>query len=167
MSEKYRLEPLLRIKARARKRAEIALAQAIGHLEKEKKRKEELEQEKQDLITTKTEIRNELDARMNSEAGIVSDSFQYINYMRGLEEDIGQKDRDIERQEDVIEDAKVVVGRARRDYIDAAQEHKVMEKHKELWEKRQQKELMRREQKEMDELGQVIHQMAHRGGKGL
>jgi flagellar export protein FliJ len=141
---KYRLEPLLRI------------------LEKEKKRKTEFEEEKQNLIDTKKEIRNELDNRVTSEEGVVADSFRYIDYMRGLDEDISQKDRDIERQEEVIEDAKVYVTRARRDYVDAAQEHKVMEKHKELWEKRQQKELVRKEQKEMDELGQVIHQIAQK-----
>lgn len=159
MRSKYRLEPLLRIKARARKRAEIALAQAIGHLEREKKRKTELEEEKQHLVETKKEVRTELDIRMTSVEGVVSDSFRYIDYMRGLDEDVHQKERDIERQDEVIEDAKVVVARARRDYMDAAQEHKVMEKHKELWQKKQQKEVTRREQKEMDELGQVIHQM--------
>jgi flagellar export protein FliJ len=160
---KYRLEPLLRIKARARKRTEIALAKAIGHLEREKKRKTELEEEKQNLIDTKKEIRDELDRSITSDAGMVQDSYRYIDYMRGLDEDIHQKDRDIERQEDIIEDAKVVVTRARRDYIDAAKEHKIMEKHKELWVRRHQKELARREQKEMDELGQVIHRMVQRG----
>ena len=50
MSKKYRLEPLLRIKARLRRRAEISLAQAIAHLEREKNRQKELEEEKQDLI---------------------------------------------------------------------------------------------------------------------
>lgn len=162
---KYRLEPLLRIKARVRKRAEIALAKAISHLEKEKKRKTELEEEKQNLIDTKKEVRDELDRRIVDDRGTISDSYRYIDYMRGLDEDIHQKERDIERQEEVIEDCKVIVTRARRDYIDAAKEHKIMKKHKELWEKRLQQELAKREQKEMDELGQVIHQMTQRGGR--
>ena len=159
MKNKYRLDALLRIKAYARKRSEIALGKAIGHLENEKKRKKELEEEKQDLITTRKEVRSELDVRLSSEEGSVADSARYIDYMRGLDEDIHQKERDIERQKEVIEDAKVVVKRARHDYIDAVKEHKVMEKHKELWEKRRRKELARHEQKQMDELGQVIHQM--------
>ncbi len=162
MATKYRLEPLLRIKARARRRAEISLAQAIAHLEREKKRKKELEEEKKDLIDAKREIRAEVEKRMTNQEGVIGDSFRYIDYMKGLDEDVHQKDRDLERQEEVIEDATIIVSRARRDYIDAAQEHKVMEKHKELWAKRQQKELARREQKELDELGQVIHQLAQR-----
>ena len=159
MPTKYRLEPLLRIKARARRQAEMALARAIGDLEREKRRKQELEDEKKHIIDTKREVRKELDQLLSSEQGIVSDSYRYTDYMRGLDEDEKQKDRDIEKQEEVIEDAKIVVGRARRDYIDAAQEHKVMEKHKELWAKRRQKEISSREQKQLDELGQVIHQM--------
>ena len=102
MANKYRLEPLLRLKARARRRAEIALAQAIGHLEKEKKRKQELEAEKQNLLDTKKDVRESLDQRIISEEGAIQDSFRYIDYMRGLDEDVLQKDRDIERQEEVI-----------------------------------------------------------------
>ena len=126
------------------------------------KRKEELEQEKQDLLDNKKEVRSALDQQLTSNESVVSDSFRYIDFLKGLDEDVGQKDRDIERQEGMIEDAQVMVSRTRRDYMDAAQEHKVMEKHKELWEKRQRHEMNRREQKEMDELGQVIHQMAQR-----
>ncbi len=159
MSNKYRLEPLLRIKARAKRRAEIILARAIGHLEREKTRKEELETEKADLNASKKEARTALDNMLYSESGVVADSFRYTDFLKGLDEDVKQKDRDIERQDGVIEDANVVVSRARRDYIGAAQECEVMEKHKELWEKRREKEITRREQKEMDDLGQVIHQL--------
>ena len=160
MPRKYRLEPLLRLKARARRQAEMALARAIGDLEREKKRKEELGEEKQNIIDTKREVRQDLDQVLTSEQGMVSDSYRYTDYLRGLDDDEKQKEREIERQELVIDDAKIVVARARRDYIDAAQEHKVMEKHKDLWEKRRQKEISDREEKELDELGQVIHQMS-------
>lgn len=164
MSKKYRLEPLLRIKARARRQAEIALAKAIAHLEEEKKRKEELEDEKQELLDIKKEVRTELDQRISTAASTIHESQSYIDYMRRLDEDVKQKERDIERQEEVIEDAQVVVGRARRDYIDAVKEHKMMEKHKELWEKKIAKEIDAREQRELDELGQVVHQITQKAG---
>ena len=48
---------------------------------------------------------------------------------------------------------------ARRDYIDAARELQVMEKHKELWQKKLNLELNNKEQKELDELGGTIHQL--------
>ncbi len=160
MSRKYRLEPLLRIKARARRQAEMVLAKAIAHLEEEKKRKEELEEEKKELLETKKEVRAALDEQVSTATSTISDSQEYIGYMQRLDEDVRHKERDIDRQEEAIEDAQVVVGRARRDYIDTAREHKMMEKHKELWEKRVAKELSAREQKELDELGQVIHQIS-------
>ena len=60
------------------------------------------------------------------------------------------------------------MARARRDYVDAARELQVMEKHKELWEKKLQNELTRKEEREMDELGGTIHQLRRwRGEKSV
>ena len=70
-----------------------------------------------------------------------------------------KKEEEIQRQKEVIEQCEVQVKRARRDYIDAAKELRIMEKHKELWKKKLQKELSKIEEREMDELGNVIHQL--------
>jgi flagellar biosynthesis chaperone FliJ len=159
MSKLYRLEPLLKIKARARRQAEIVLGRSIGALEKEKKKKEEIEQTKEDLLQNKKDLRGELDQRVHGLSCVVGDSYRYIDFIHRIEEDVRQKDRDLEQQDEMIDDAKIVVSRSRRDYLDAANEHKVMEKHKELWSKRRDRAISMKQSKELDELGQVIHQI--------
>ena len=73
-------------------------------------------------------------------------------------------EKEIERQHEVIKEAEERVKKARRDYIDAAQDLKMMEKHKELWEKKLQKQLNFKEQKELNELGNVVFQIRRMGG---
>ena len=155
---KYRLQALLRIKERMKKKAEIALARAIQQLEKEKKKLKELEKEREEIIKRRQEIRKEYHQRVTMAVSHAKDGHVVMNFIRKLKDDEKAKDREIEKQKEVIEEAEMQVKRTRRDYIDAAKELRVMEKHKELWEKKVMVEINRQEEKEMDELGQIIHQ---------
>jgi hypothetical protein len=74
------------------------------------------------------------------------------------------KEKEIERQHEIIAEAEERVKKAKRDYIDAAKDLKTMQKHKELWQKKIMKELNYKEQKEMNELGNVIHQLRRMAG---
>jgi flagellar export protein FliJ len=156
---KYRLKALLTIKERMKKRAEVALAKAIQQLEKEKKKLKDLEQEKEDIIQKRRDVRQELDHKMNTGVSEAKDVRTVMAFVRKLKDDELDKDKEIEEQHTVIEEAELQVKRMRRYYIDAAKELRVMEKHKELWEKKVLAEINRQEEKEMDELGQTIHQM--------
>ncbi len=99
--------------------------------------------------------------------GIVASGCVHVNFLRKLKEDIEKKDEEIEDQKTVIQECQEKVARARRDYIEAAKQHQVMEKHKELWSKKMRQEITRREEKEMDELGQTIHGLKNwRGENG-
>lgn len=156
---KYRLEPLLEIKKRAKKQAEIRLAKAIAKLEQEKKKLKKLEQEKQKIIERKKECRREFHDKVSAGAAKVQDGSIRVNYLRKLEEDQKEKEQEIEMQKQTIEACETEVKRAKRDYINAANDLRVMEKHKELWRKKVNKELSRLEEVEMDELGNAIHQL--------
>lgn len=156
---KYRLEPMLVLKTRAKKNAEIRLAQAIARLEKEKKELKKLEEQKEEIIKRRKECRRELQDKMLAGQAYANDGSIRVNFLRKLEDDEKKKDQEIENQKQVIENCELMVKRARRDYIDAVKELRVIEKHKELWKKKLQKELTRIEEREMDELGNVIHQI--------
>ena len=156
---RYRLSPLLEIKKRIKKKAEIALAKALIRLEQEKKKLKKLEEEKEQIIRRRKECRRELHQKVCEGQAIARDGSVRVNFLRKLEEDEKKKDEEIKNQKQVIEDCELQVKRAKRDYIDAAKELRVMEKHKELWWKKVQKEISRREEQEMDELGNVIHQI--------
>lgn len=156
---KYRLQPLLEMKSRARKKAEIALARAIVRLEQEKKKLKKLEEEKKEIIRKRKEFRLRMHEQIASGDAHAKDGWVGVNFLRKLEDDEKKKDEEIERQKVVIENCEIQLKRARRDYIDAVKELRVMEKHKELWKKKLEKEITREEEREMDELGNVIHQL--------
>jgi len=164
---KYRLEALLRIKARMKKRAEMALARAIIELKKAKERLEELKEEKERIVERWEEARKEMRAEMDAGV-VVKKGNVHVNFMRKLKEDEEAKQEEIEDQEAVVEDCEAAVARARREYIEAAKQLQIMEKHKELWEKKVRREITSREAKEMDELGGTIHKLKNwRGEKGV
>lgn len=159
----YRLQPLLQIKDRAKKRAESALARAIAKLAEEQRKLKKLEEEKQKIIEKRKATRREMHEKMITGHARVSDSRVRGNYLRRLEEEQKKKEEEIEAQKKVISNCELQVKRARRDYIDAVKELRVMEKHKELWKKKLALEISREEEKEMDELGNVIHQLKQAG----
>lgn len=165
--QKYRLQALLTIKAHAKKRAEIALGKAIVALQKAREKLEELREEKKRIIERWKEARAEMKRRM-AHGAMVGEGNVHVNFLRKLKEDEEKKQEEIEEQQDVVAECEDRVAVARRTYIDACKEFQIMEKHKELWEKKVRDELTRKEEREMDELGGTIHQLRRwRGEKSL
>lgn len=152
------MQALLIIRQRYKKRAEIALARALKELIEAKKRLEELKEEKEKIIREQERVKAEMKEKMGSSA-FVGEGNMYVNFLRKLKEDEEAKQEEIDDQEQVVQEKEDGVAVARREYIDAAKQLQIMEKHKELWEKKQRAELTRKEQKEMDELGNTIHQL--------
>lgn len=157
--EKYRLQALLKIKERAKQRAEIALARAIKELEEEKLKLKKLEALKEELLEKKKKVRTEMADRVATGQSRVHQSQSHLHYLMKLDDDRDRLDREIQDKKDEIEELTQKLKRARRDYIDAATEHNIMEKHKELWKKKELRALNALENKQMNELGNVIHQV--------
>lgn len=157
--QKYRLQVLLVIKDRAKRQAEIQLAKAIKALKEEEEKLKKLEEERDKIMERIVLEKDKMSHSVGSGQTVMQDPQFRLNFLRKLDEDLEDKKREIEEQKEVIQLAKTRVQRARQDYIIAAQELNMMEKHKELWEKKMQKQLSAAEDKQMNELGQVIHQM--------
>lgn len=159
-AQKYRLEVLLKTRDRDKKRAEEALAQAISALTKARKREEELVAEKKkihaDWVTRRTEMRDRMD-----QGGRVGEGNVFVRFLRKLKELEEAKQEEIDRQREEIKRCEDKVAACRRNYIDAAKALQVMEKHKDLWRKKVAAELSRKEEREFDELGNIIHGRAH------
>lgn len=165
---KYRLEALLRVKYRERRRAEFELAQALRALKDAEKKLEELEEEKEELITAWNDEQEAMRVAMDG-GGRIGDGTTHVNFLRKLKEEREAKEEEIEAQEEEVERCREKVQRRRRDYVRAAQEHQTMEKHKELWEKKRRAELSREEAKNFDELASTIHHLQNwrdEGGHG-
>lgn len=156
---KYRLQVLLIQKERARQRAEVALAKAIQALKQEEEKLKKLEEEKAALEKRIADQRAELYSKIAAGGALIKDPQVRDNFIRKLKEDLEDCEKRITEQKEVIRQAKLRLQRARQDYILAAKDLNVMEKHKELWAKKIAKDLSLQEEKMMGELGQVIHQM--------
>lgn len=163
---KYRLDVLLRVKQRAKQRAELALAKAIIELKNARDTLEKLQDEKTAIIQRWHETRDDMHQQMR-QGGVINDGTRFVNFLRKLKEDEDAKAEEIVAQEQVIVRCEEKVARRRRDYLHAAQEMQVMEKHKELWVKREQALLTAKEEKEFDELGQTIHELRKWRARGI
>jgi len=157
--KKYRLQVLLVLKERAKKKTEIALAKAIKKLEEEKEKLKELEKEKKEIEERIAKERKEMRTKVAGGDAKIKDPQLHLNFIRKLQEDLEQVKRKIQDQKEEIKRAEKQVRRCRANYILAAQELNMMEKHKELWHKREMKALSIQDNKVMNELGNVIHQL--------
>ncbi|HBF13660.1 MAG TPA: hypothetical protein DDW49_09820 [Deltaproteobacteria bacterium] len=162
--EQYRLEPLVKLKQRQKRESEIKLARAIRELEKEKEILKKIENLKKEIGAKREKTRNDLRKKVASGQARIKESEYYIGFMQKLMDDEEKVDEEIKLQKEVIEKAEEKLKRAKRDYIDAAQELNIMEKHKQLWTKKMRLKLTALEDKKMNELALVAYQMSRMKG---
>lgn len=162
---KYRLQPILHLKERQRRASEIELAKAIKALEEEKKKLKDLEEKKAALRERIKTRRREHSEKVSSGESSIRDNELFFNFLRKLKEDEEELERKIDVQKQAVSLAEERLKRCRRNYIQACSELKMMQKHKELWEKKLAQALTAKENKELGELGNVVHQLNRAGAK--
>ncbi|MBI4223487.1 MAG: hypothetical protein HY609_01005 [Deltaproteobacteria bacterium] len=158
MAPKYRLQALLRVKQMEKKRAEITLARRLKELQEAREKLKKLEEEKAKIVQRTKESRGKMDRKMQA-GGRIHEGCFHVNFLRKLKEDKEAKEEEIENQKEAIEACKENVFKARKEYFEAIKQLRMMEKHKDLWRKKVARELLRKEEKEMDELGQTIYSL--------
>ncbi len=156
---KYRLEPLLWMKERTLRQAEIALAKAIKEVREEEKKLWRFEEKKKEIQNKRQKARLEMSGKIASGQSRVKESQFHLGFIQKLKEDEAALEKEIDEQKEVLERAKGRMKRARRDYMDSAYELNVMKKHKELWMKKERQALSALEEKQMNELGNTVYQM--------
>lgn len=156
MAAKYRLEALLRVKQREKKKAERLLARAFLALREAKERLKQLECERKEIQTREKETHRKMDQEMVA-GGLIQRGCFFTNFLRKLKEDEAAKLEEIESQKGVIKGCEANLVKAKKEYHEAIRQLRTMEKHKGLWAKKVRLELNRREEKQMDELGQTVY----------
>lgn len=159
----YRLEALLKLKERAKRQTEILLAKVIKELEEEKQKLERLKEKKKEIQTKREKARTDMRDKVAKGQSRVKESHFHLAFIEKLKEDEMILEEEIKEQMEAIKQAEDKLKRARRDYRDAASELNVMQKHKELWIKKEQKALNALENKQMNELGNIVHQINKMG----
>ena len=89
--QRYRLQALLTLRDRMKKKAEYALARALKALQDAKDRLKELEKEKEKILEEQEKARAEMTGRMNA-AAMVGEGNVYVNFLRKLKDD--EKDKE-------------------------------------------------------------------------
>ncbi|OGQ06563.1 MAG: hypothetical protein A3G32_01565 [Deltaproteobacteria bacterium RIFCSPLOWO2_12_FULL_40_28] len=156
---RYRLEPLLQLKERRKRQTEIALSKAIKKLDDEKEKLKKLTDLKKEVIRQREHARNDMNQKVATGQARIKESQFHLGFMIKLQDDQKKVEDEIKDQTENVVHAEEKLKRARRDYLDAAQELNVMEKHKELWTKKEKKTLDAKENKLMNELGNTVYQL--------
>ncbi len=156
---KYRLEPMVILKTRAKRDAESKLAKAIKQVDIEKKKVLHLEERKRAVHEQREKARNDMRARISSGQASVKDSQFHLGFIEKLKGDEEIIEQEIKDQKEIVRQAEDKLKRAKRDYQEAASDLNVIEKHRELWVKAQRLKLNAAENKLMNELGNTVFQI--------
>lgn len=159
VEKKYRLEPLLKLKERVKKKSQLDLAKAIRDLEEEREKLKALESKREEIQQKREKARAEMNKKVSTGQSRIKESQFHMDYMTKLQEDEEALDSEIADQKEAVSLSEEKLKRARRDYVDAATECNVMEKHKDLWRKKQSQALSVLENKQMNELANSVYQI--------
>ena len=154
----YRLQTLLQMRERAEEEAKNIFAQAMAALRAEEDLLKELEEELERMIEDRKRRRQEYADKLASGEMKISDqssTYRFIERMKELEQD--QQGR-IDAQRETVREAEKVLKRAQDALVQASQELKALEKHKEKWAEEVKRERQLKEENMMDEIGQTIFQ---------
>lgn len=152
----YRLQTLLEMRQRKKDEAEQQLGKSLKALHVEQQKLKQLEEELERMIARREAKRREyaekaMRGEMSAQAVVSSEV--YIDRLKEQEE--AQKNS-IEGQKGVVKQKEDEVQAARQALVQATQELKALEKHKEKWQEQVKKEIQAREEEVQDEVAQTI-----------
>ncbi|MCK6549440.1 flagellar assembly protein FliH [Myxococcota bacterium] len=152
----YRLETLLGIRERAEKDAKEAFAAAMAALNREKKTLQDMEDELQRMIDDRKRRREEYSQKLASGEMKVTDQSAAYRYIERLKEREAEQAARIDGQKEQVREAEKVLKRMQDALIQATQDLKALQKHKEKWAEEVKKERQMREEDNLDEIAQTI-----------
>ncbi|MEQ9498446.1 MAG: hypothetical protein RIT81_16345 [Deltaproteobacteria bacterium] len=159
---KYRLQTLLEIRERAEEDAKQAFAAAMAQLKQEQDLLQELKDELERMIEDRHRRREEYANKLASGEMKVTDqaaAYRFIDRLK--EKEVEQKGR-IDAQRENVREAEKHMKRAQDALIQATQDLKALQKHKENWEAEVKKERAMREAEQLDEIAQTIYQQRNK-----
>jgi flagellar export protein FliJ len=152
----YRLQTLLEMRERAEEEAKNVFAKAMAQLNEEKRIQKEMEDELQRMIEDRKRRRQEYADKLASGEMKITDqasAYRFIDRMKELEQE--QQGR-IDGQRENVREAEKLVKRAQDALIEATQNLKALQKHKEKWAEEVKREMALKEEDMLDEIGQTI-----------
>ena len=158
----YRLQTLLEMRERAEEEAKNVFAKAMAQLNEEKRIQKEMEDELQRMIEDRKRRRQEYADKLASGEMKITDqasAYRFIDRMKEMEQE--QQGR-IDGQRENVREAEKVLKRAQDALIQATQDLKALQKHKEKWADEVKREMALKEEDMLDEIGQTIFSQQNR-----
>lgn len=153
---KYRLQPVLDKRQKIKEDAEQALGAAQKKVDEEKKKEEECVQLVIQAKQRKEDSKAEMNRKMMEEKLEVRNIQQHKDYLKSLDFEIRKAESKLEEQRNRVKAAEQIVIQKRNDLVEATKEYQAIEKHKEKWSTTIKKEMEEAEQKEAEEIGNVL-----------
>ena len=154
--QEYRLQALLEIRKRTKEDKEQELGQCLQRLETEKDSLAEMKQKLEEMLQDRERRAKEYaDKQMRGEMSAQAMTGAQ-SYLKRLKESEAIQEELIRGQESVVRQRQDEVQAAREMLLEATQELKNLEKHKEKWEKKIKKERQAKEEQEQEQLAQAI-----------
>ena len=155
--EKYNLQRLLEVRARAREAAVELLAERRAQLAAAERELAARRKAVEDCRQAQQRAQSEMLEK--SRNGIKNSEIlvhrQHLSDLRETEIELLAA---VEAQQAVVERAAVEVEKALHHLTEATKELQAIEKHRENWRREQKIELNRKEQKNNDEIGAILHE---------
>lgn len=154
--KKYRLQPVLHVRERARQEAGQRVAERrriLADAETELARRQQSVADCR-LRQTKAQAKMMRELAHGTEAHTVVEYRMHLDDLKLLEQHLQEQ---VEQQQGVVARAAADVEMALTALMEAAKEVKVIEKHREEWTERNRREEVRRDQKLSDEIGSILH----------
>lgn len=152
----YKLQRVLEIRERARDDAALSLKECRDELEAQENELRRREKKVEDCRKQQKKIDKQMVE--NAEEGIKSSEMvkyrEHLVDLRDIEKGFLELVKD---QKSVVTRAESKVAKALENLREAEMEVKVIEKHRENWDKKNAEEIRRLEKKENDEIGTLMH----------
>ncbi|MFN7928229.1 MAG: flagellar FliJ family protein [Blastocatellia bacterium] len=154
---KYRLEPLVYLREKAKQEAERLTGERRNKL---LIAEAELERRQHSVTQCRTEQNQKRDAMLHQasggiEAGHLQNHRLHLADLKDMEAQLNEA---VETQQQVVRRAEVELEKALAHLLEATKELRTVEKHREVWRERMRQESLRQEQKLNDEIGALLHQ---------
>lgn len=151
----YPLEEVMDIKEKRVTEAEKVVAIKKQELEVEREKLRKCEEERDKVIQHRVDKLNQL--REELDKGTTTDKIQQAkNYIKVVDERILVEEKKVQEQEEQVNVAKRNLEIAEEDLRMRRQEVDKLANHKKDWTKQMKREMELAEEKEMDEIGQVL-----------
>jgi flagellar export protein FliJ len=153
---KYRLQPVLDKRQKIKEDAEKALGAAQKKVDEEKKKEEECIQRVNQAKQKKEDAKAEMSRKMLEEKLEVEKIRRHKDYLKSLDFEIKKTEEQLADQRNRVKAAEQVVEQKRAELVEATKEYQAIEKHKEKWATALKKAMEEAEEKEAEEIGNVL-----------